>query len=365
MELINEVSPPTPFLVKNDSSNASGIFQDDFVEGPVRFLIGIRDKLGKKMEYHAGALRWEAGNNRTVGSRAGIELEDVKFELSDEGRLLVWDQHVPGRVLWDSNSGASRRREAVEPVFCLDSKTGRLAIRNHKSDSEEAIWDPMRYLKEINYESPKSDPILLLSDRKPYLQVQDSGNSLWSSTTEFSSMELLAGCFIAVAPEQVNRDAQPPNIEYGVRPTILSEALNGMHIHHHNHSAPPALPPRPDNTGQAKNTWLYHEPNTSQLVLHTSHHPQMVEDTQVVWRSPNWKMCKSLPNEPSHANLQGDGNVVIYGSEVGAVWASCTNSGDKVAAAIAIVGQGVDGNGARVELKSSDGRCVWRSNDSK
>ena len=305
MDLISEVSPPTPFLVSSDHNLASGTFQDDFVEGPVRFLIGVRDKLGKKLQYSASALKWETGNNRQTGGRSGVELEDVKFELSEEGRLLVWDQKIPGRVLWDSRSGTDRRREAIDAIFGLDSDTGRLTIKSSKSGIEETIWDPAPYLAEIQHKCQEKGPKLILADTKPYLQVIDASNILWSSTAEWTKMELYAGSFIAVAAEKANHDSPAPPVNSEARPSSLSEAFSSFHIPHHSHDHPPALPPRPTATGQVKNAWLYLDPETTQLILHSSSHPDQVDDGQVLWRSPNWKKCKSLPHQPSHANLQG------------------------------------------------------------
>lgn len=289
MENIGEVTPPTPFLRKNHPLT-TGYFQSEFLEGPVRYLIGVRDWPGRKMEFHAKSLRWMAGKDAPPGARSNAELQNALFELSEEGRLLIWDPKVPGRVLWDSKSGIDRRLDDSGANLLLGEKTARLQIR---SGLGQVLWDPMSYLKSINYECPDSDSVLYLADALPYLQVKHNRNILYSSSYNWSTFELFAGRFVALPPD-MEHDSVIPHED---RPTPVAQALSSLHLDGDQGS---------EIIGNKRNrmAWLYLDPETSQLVLHSSTHPQKVEEALVIWRSSNWKKAKSKPDAPAHANLQ-------------------------------------------------------------
>lgn len=328
MREIPEVTPPCPFL-RIDDGWATGTFQAEFVEGPVRYLIGVRDEKGQGVRYHADALRWQAG--RGAECQSGIELEGVRFELNEEGRILAWDQHNRGRVLWasdhDSNTH-SRRSSHLEPFLSLDRKSGALCVKSAR-DPAVVLWDPMQHLQDVGYETKSNDPVLHLHDSQPFVQVKDGGSTLYTTMPVWKHFDLVAGEFIAVGVQQEGGRpssaedvcSAPPPVPHASRPTSsLSEMLSQVHLpgHHHHTSQPtspappPALPPRPGQSEAYRPspparglTYLYMDPETSQLVLHTSRHPTRLEEDQVVWRSPNWKTCKSEAKEASKATLQG------------------------------------------------------------
>ena len=282
MREIPAVSPPCPFL-RIDDGWASGTFQSEFVEGPVRYLIGVRDGRGPSMQYHPDNLNLQAGQH--------IELEQAKMELTHQGELIVREHGDHGQVLW--SSGTPRQQQPVSAILKLDRQSGQLTIED-QSRHGQLLWDPMRSLREIGYQCRSKDPVMHLSDSKPYLQVKDAGSTLFTTHAEFKHFDLFAGHFIAVGT-----DPRPPPVPQDSRPMGLGEALSHLHLGHQ--SAPP-LPPR---SQPAKNAYLWLDPQTSQLVLHTSKYPEHPDRNEVVWVSPNWKQCQSGGPEPSKATLQG------------------------------------------------------------
>lgn len=289
MERIEEVSPPCPFL-RIDDGFASGTFQSEFVEGPVRYLIGVFDRKGKSVRYHSGALDWRAGPRSDERTQHGVELQDVTWELTPEGRLLVWDQHTPGRVLWDS-AGHTRQRRLSLPRspdqnshvrLELVKKTGSLriisiptAISENKADNESiapeaVIWEPMKPLLELGYTCPSADPFLTLRDHEPFLTVSDGLNTLWSSQNEWRQFELFPGCFICACP--------PTGRHEGGMHTVM----DALHLDAHDAS-----------NASTKPVFLWLDPETSELVLHSSNHPQNPDHQSTIWRSPNWKKTKA------------------------------------------------------------------------
>ena len=295
MDIIPEVTPPTPFLRINDGW-AEGTFQADFIEGPVRYLIGVRDGLGHGMQYRSDSLQWSAGSEAA--------LTKTRIELVEEGELVVWDQQQPGRVLWSSSSGHGRRRGNVSPSLQLDRLSGQLSIKS--AQMGQVLWDPMAYLARIGYRTFYKDPVLVLADQPPYLQVKDGGSTLFASSSAWKHFVLNAGSFVAVVADEAGataREAPAPAIPHDAKPTSMTEALAHLHLHN---PAPPPLPPRdgPTGHGPARNTYLWLDPHTSRLVLHTSEHPEWPQNGEIAWVSPNWKQCASQPNEPSKAILQ-------------------------------------------------------------
>ena len=295
MDMIPEVTPPTPFLRINDGW-AEGTFQSDFIEGPVRYLIGVRDGLGHGMQYRSDSLQWSAGSEAA--------LEKVRVELIEEGELVVWDQQQPGRVLWSSSSGHVRRRGNVSPMLQLDRLSGQLSIK--RAQTGQVLWDPMDYLAKIGYRAFYKDPVLVLVDQPPYLQVKDGGSTLFASSSAWKHFALNAGSFVAVVADDGSAtalDASAPAVPHDSWPTSMTEALSHLHLQSR---APPPLPRRGGLSGQrpASNTYLWLDPHTSRLVLHMSDHPEQPQDGQIAWVSPNWKQCASQPTEPSKAILQ-------------------------------------------------------------
>lgn len=285
MREIPAVSPPCPFL-RIDDGWASGTFQAGFVEGPVRYLIGVREGRGSSLQFHAGNITLQGGEQ--------IELQRVNVELSQAGELLVRDSKEHNHVQWRSGSG--RAVEAARTLLKLDKHTGQLSIEDSARHGQ-ILWDPMAYLREIGYECRSKNPVLHLGDSKPYLQVTDGGSTLFTTHAESRHFDLFAGDFVAVA---LQMEAGPPPVPLESRPgESLSSAFASISV------APHAGPPLPPRAGARRMAYLWLDPQTSQLVLHTSNHPQQPEREQVVWISPNWKQCHSEHGEPSKATLQG------------------------------------------------------------
>lgn len=290
MEAIPKVSPPTPFLRINDGW-AEGTFQSGFVEGPVRFLIGVRDGLSKSLEYHAGAIQLQGGGV--------IELQDVRFELTHEGTLLVRDRQS-GTRLWSSPEARSSatNHETSPSRLVLSRKNGRLQIVR----GDSVVWDPAIYLGRCGYTSTKGDPVLALSISPPYLQVKDEGTILYASQTRWKHFDLSADDFIAIPPDQATKQDSggPPPIPLDSRPTSLREALSKFHLS--DRSAEQGS--RHPSTDAGRTIFLYLDPKTSQLLLHRSVNPKRFEEQDVLWRSPNWKTPKSDNSNRSKATLQ-------------------------------------------------------------
>lgn len=291
MEVISKVSPPTPFL-RIDDGWAEGTFQDGFVEGPVRYLIGIKEGLSRSLQYHAGAVQFEGGSV--------IELQNVRIELSKEGPLRVWDRQS-GSLLWSSPAprGASATASDAPFKLTLDRKTGRLQIISRNGIQ----WDPMTFVGQCNYSTSTNDPILILSDSSPYIQVKDGGNTLYAAQPQWRHFDLPADCFVAVSSDsQSNQDAaQPPPIPHESRPTSLREALSQLHVSDHT----PESSSYQHKSALTGTIFLWLDPATSQLVLHASRDPRHVEERGVIWRSPNWKKLESDSSNASKAILQG------------------------------------------------------------
>lgn len=274
MQVIPAVSPPCPFL-RIDDGWASGTFQAGFVEGPVRYLIGVRDGRGPSLQYHAGNVGLQTGQS--------IELEKAKIELAQSGQLVVREQTSHGRTLW--TSAPTDPRESHQAILKLDRQTGQLTIEDTNRHSQ-ILWDPTRYLREIGYVCRSKDPVLHFSDSVPYIQLTDAGSTLFTSQPEWRTFDLFAGNFIVIEA-----------IETG--PAALPRFEN---LQVTDNASPPTLPPR---RVQPTFAFLWLDPQTSQLVLHTSSRPDQPTRDQIVWVSPNWKQCCSKPEEKSKATLQG------------------------------------------------------------
>lgn len=290
MEVIPKVSPPTAFL-RIDDGWAQGTFQADFVEGPVRYLPGVRDRLGMAVQYHAGALQWQSGHL--------LELKNVRIELASEGRLIIWDRHHQGRVLWSSSIAVEARRSNYPSAkLTLDRSSGRITIVTD-IPSSRILWNPMAYFDKIGFKTESQDPVLHISDSIPYLQVKDGESTLYTTHALWRTFELGANEFVtSTISEQQHTDAPPP-IPYDSRPISLKDALSQVHLSASSTLDTSMLPLSP------RCVFLWLDPQTSQLVLHTSRHPRQVEKDQIIWQSPNWKKSPSDPKDPSKATLQG------------------------------------------------------------
>lgn len=290
MDVIPRVSPPTPFL-RIDDGWAEGTFQSGFVTGPVRYLIGVQDGLGRSMQFHSGALDWKKGNY--------IHLRDVCFELATEGRLVVWDQHVHGRVLWSSPLPQDRPSPSISFEVTLDRKSGKLRIVT-SGEEPKVLWDSMTFTDSAHYETRNKDPILVLQDSPPYLQVKDAGATLYATHSQWQHFELQADEFIAVSSPHGSSSNQrtPPPIPHETRPGSLRDRFASLHL-------PSAHPTPPNHSPPSRCTFLWMDPSSSQLVLHTSQHPRKPEEGDVIWRSPNWKRPASAVDNRSKATLQG------------------------------------------------------------
>lgn len=295
MDVIPRVSPPTAFL-RIDDGWATGTFQPGFVQGPVRYLIGVRDGLGRQMEYHADALDWREG---TI-----VELIDVRIELSNEGRVVVWDRHHTGHVLWSSPMPTNRPSYGTPLKAVLDRKSGQLHIQT-ATTPPEILWQSTNFTRNTGYETSNHDPVLMLSDTVPYICIKDGGSTLFAAQSEWRHFDLLADDFIAVLPSISARDRsdQAPPIPHASRPMSLHDALSNTHIGQpqdtSRQTSESTVPLREDRT-----IYLWLNPNTSQLVLHTSEHPRQLEKSAIIWKSPNWKEVVSDPTSRSKATLQ-------------------------------------------------------------
>lgn len=130
---------------------------------------------------------------------------------------------------------------------------------------------------------------MLFKDTAPFIEMSDeAGNTIFASQYIFyEGFQLDDGCFIAI-------------------PSILSYK--------------PEQPPPPV-------TWLYLEPSTSQLVIHTSRLPDQIDKASEIWRSENFKMPEKGDEESSRFVLQGYGislalDIQLMSTAAMATWSS-------------------------------------------
>ncbi|GAA6024696.1 hypothetical protein JCM10207_009222 [Rhodosporidiobolus poonsookiae] len=339
------------------------------------------DKFGMG-EYGKGRVVWTSGN--AEGTK---EVDEPQLDFNLDGSLTLRSHGGTGDVLWS-------------PTSYLFSSA---------SPSDEDSASPK---EPTPPEQWRSRPKLILQTRQPYLQLRDKKDNLVFSTSyRWNNQDgwgLGGGKWIAVAPEGSRGREVPEGESYDAPsaappPVPQRPSQQGGEEHKHAHGGfgrfvrdlgstlqqhgvdlpaqlvgqsfpnftnpyptspaarggPPPIPPRPGSgpDAAAKPTYLYLDPHTCQLILHSSPsgpaHPQP-EFTH--WVAP------PAPVEGAKdpwVSFQGDGNLVLYTS-VGAVWASGTNGGEEHGAEwIVLDGRGE--RGPRVEMWSKKGERVWTS----
>ncbi|KAH9821064.1 hypothetical protein DFH28DRAFT_1104341 [Melampsora americana] len=304
-------APPMAFLANSNPDLVVDCdLQSEFKKGRACWLIGIEDGPIRKLRYDPEQLHLQSNSF----DHSQIILDKITLKLQDDGLLVVICNSTQS-ILWSSGrSGASGGASLTL------SDDGRLAVRENASG--RLIWDPTDYL-DGKVELGRSS--LTIADQSPFLVLWTGDNCVaWASEYVFpkGGLELVAGQYICIPPHQprrLNHVTQPPPIP--PRPQF-------------GNPQPPMMPPRPSQP-----TYLYLDPDTSNLVLHQGRLPTQPHGS-VIWASeffPKFnRQVKSMnrPNCQTRCCFQeGDGNLVIYGNpdeskptERTALWASGTES---------------------------------------
>ncbi|KAG0146204.1 hypothetical protein CROQUDRAFT_657677 [Cronartium quercuum f. sp. fusiforme G11] len=300
-------APPTAFLAALEEEQVveDCSLQSDFVRGRARWLIGIEDGPPKKLRYDAGKFALESSEVPGI-----CFLANTRLQLDPDGLLSVI-RNTTSETLWTSGFRGSTFGAKLE--FTVE---GKLEIREKQSG--KLVWDPTAYLQG-RVELGKAS--LSISDKVPHLVLWTKENSIaWASEYAFEKggLELNAGQFICIPPSPLAPPPIPP------RQIILPGSMSQL---------PPPIPPRP-----IPPTFLYLDPQTSNLVLHQGRTPTEPHGF-VLWASEFFpKFSRQVLSRKStgcetKACFQGsDGNLVIYGNpfddnptERTALWASKTN----------------------------------------
>ncbi|ORY89615.1 hypothetical protein BCR35DRAFT_350075 [Leucosporidium creatinivorum] len=412
-------APPTPFLKQwADRQRTIDVqLQPGFVNGEASWLIGVDPGAGPKLDYEAGQLTLNSRGESLAG-KGGIALRGARWEVSHKGEFLLRESQDPhsveighGKVIWSSGSGSD---DAKDPV--LDFKEdGILSIRSN-GGSGSTSWDPTSYLKPHldqlaslePLKKPKNDPAkwashpsLILSNSSPFLQLRtDEGNLVFATSYEYShgdNWSMQSGQWIAIAPaalrgyqpsdtdttstEPPRQDGPPPipprQHHFSSFVKDLSSNLqnfdtsnpaaffDNMTSHQSEQSGPPPIPPRPDTcpapspSTAHKPVFLFLNPQTHQLTLHSSSSPAHPEPEHIHWVVPPEPV--DPPADKSWFAMQYDSNAVLYvqrGEEVFVPWASHTG-GDR-GLKLVLKGEGEDG-GPALELVDKDGKKAWSS----
>ncbi|KAI5475663.1 Bulb-type lectin domain containing protein [Pseudohyphozyma bogoriensis] len=378
---------PTGFL-KTSSRNENCKLQDDFVEGEASWLIGIEPGWGKYLDYWPGQLQLFPSGHSNSGE-GGLKVKSGVWGLGKDGVIRLRD-HKTGKPIW-SSAAKGHWKGSKEPVleFGLD---GVFAVKD--GEGGKVVWDPTEYL--VPYLPPHDGgkdvgkSIVVFGGEEPFITIKDGGgNSLYSTLFEFGvGWELHAGEWVSVTPlpfrgvlggdgvegfaggEGGAPHSQPtaPPIPEHSRPHFRSfvKDLATELLRPERDQTCPAPPhqtsptqPLFDNDLQHHSftpTFLYMNPHTAQLVLHSSSSPSQPDPAKTHWVS----------NGPVDADsawfvFQGDGNAVIYakkGDNVFVPWASGTN-GEGKDRKILLKGVGEEG-GPAIQLSES-GRITWSS----
>ena len=227
-----------PFVKWNDSALATGSFQSEFIDTHVRWLISIQPGLGQQKRFFPGGL--------SLAPKQQLNLKEAVVELQANGNLRFMRQ---GTLLWESCSAYEHVNDAR---LEFTEKSG-LQIMDGQN---RPLWSPQAYIpkfrspvRQVNYLKASS---VVLKESAPYVSItDDTGSLVFASSYVFPiDWTLFDGQYVAI-------------------PAFQSSKLR--------QAAPPV-------------TWLYLEPGTSQLVLHTSSTPYRVEKGQEIWRSRNHRM---------------------------------------------------------------------------
>ncbi|EGG02858.1 uncharacterized protein MELLADRAFT_90664 [Melampsora larici-populina 98AG31] len=300
-------APPMAFLA---NSNPDLVFdcdlQPDFKRGRASWLIGIEDGPIRKLRYDPEQLHLHSNSPK----HSQIVFDKITLKLQDDGLLVVMC-NATRSILW--NSG---RSGAVGGANLTLSADGKLTIR--ENGSGRLIWDPTDYL-DGKVEMGKAS--LTIADQSPFLVLWTGDNCVaWASEYVFQkgSFELVAGQYVCIPPHQPSGFGPPP---IPPRPQVGD-------------SQPPIIPPRPSQP-----TYLYLDPDTSNLVLHQGRVPKEPHGS-VIWASEFFAKFDRQVKSMDRVGCQtrccfqgGDGNLVIYGNpndskpeERTALWASGTDS---------------------------------------
>lgn len=311
-------APPTAFLIDPGQVQNCSV-QDDFVTGRASWLIGIEAAPGRSLLYSAGQLQLDSRGQSSSGA-GGIHLEGTTMSLAPNG-ILCFRSAKDGAARWSSGTG--REGDNYDPVMSY-SRDGLLTI---KSRQGHVLYSPTDYLAPYLARLPKPDsqPSLLLANDPPFLTLRDSavgsGNILFASHYVFGlQFELKGGAWIALAPvaqrgiEGGAPASRPPPPPVPQRPSghHLSSLIKDL-AHTVFDAAPPiplrSLPPsQQDRKSNARPTFLFLDPSTAQLVLHSS-----LDPTQPTAEATHW----TIPGPSSDITstwlvFQGDGNLVLF-----------------------------------------------------
>lgn len=190
------------------------------------------------------------------------------------------------------------------------------------------------------------------------------GNIRWMSTVggayRFAlEWRLFAGDWIALSDEVTLGDGidkppkvewderpKPPTIDLSSRPGTLVNQIKDLSISSENQIQRPRYP-----------VYLFLDPSTSQLILHSSRHPDQVSPDKIIFITPHHRRVPSDPEKKSFTVLQGDGNLVIYAGDNGAIWSSGTNGFEEEGERVEWLEVGKEG----MLLRGENGKSRWRS----
>ncbi|KAM0754861.1 hypothetical protein T439DRAFT_321916 [Meredithblackwellia eburnea MCA 4105] len=373
-------APPMPFLIEwREAGRTEGcIVQSDFIEGEASWLIGVEPGVGGEIAYEEGQLEWWAKDQDS-----GVNLKGGKWELSRTGEL------VHGNGKWRSVSGGSGVRD---PVLRF-GKDGTFAILDAGA-GDNLVWSPTAYigqhlnnLKNLPPLKPKPSTTVghtraVFASQAPYLTVKDGeGDTLYSTHYEYNAgqWELRAGQWVAIAPVSSRGAVGTQLFEYGaassVPPPLPTSSRPGHHFSSfirdlkddisairmgNDGGGPPPVPPRNYTpTASYPPTFLFLNPQTAQLTLHSSASPAHPDPGQTHF---------VYPEQPSQVEdcwfvFQGDGNGVLYCKNpdggIGVLFATNTN-GAEGARKIALKGLGEEG-GPAMEVLNDKGDKMFTS----
>ncbi|SCZ89674.1 BZ3500_MvSof-1268-A1-R1_Chr9g10546 [Microbotryum saponariae] len=305
----------------------------------------------------------------------------LSFDL--DGVFSVRGEGGHGDVVWNPTSYLQAHLDRLASLPPLKTKPARA------TPADPNVPDPNKWA---------GHPSFVLRGHQPFLQVRTKDdNVLFSTSYEYETTEnwsMQDGKWIAVAPPhlrgvQPSSDAASASEGTCAGPPAIPprpEQTSTAHGHHpfrafvkdlasdlvqatHSGSNPnvhpagrPAIPPRPDAItltkpdGPVKPLFLFLNPVTAQLTLHSSSSPAHPEPEHIHWVAPQNPVEGGI--DMCWVGFQYDGNLVIYakrGEDVSVPWASGTNA-DKMV----LRGHG-DPNGPALELLDKQGMMIWTS----
>ena len=403
---------PTPFLKQwaDRQRTIDCQIQPDFVNGEASWLIGVEPGTGPTLWYEGGQL-WLNSKGESKSGKGGIALKGAKWEVSSRGEFQLResndhfsDQVGHGKVIWSSGGG---KHDVKDPALNF-LEDGTLSVRSHNGTGS-VIWDPTSYLKPHLEKLAASVPLkengegendpskwashsrLSLSNKSPFLELRSNeGHLVYATAYEYSpEWSIHSGQWIAIAPaslrgfqpEQSTAEPQqsggPPPIpprqhHFSSFVKDLSTGIQqfdtsnpGAFLSNFTSSrAPPPIPPRPDtcpapSPASEKPVFLFLNPDTHQLTLHSSSSPAHPEPEHIHWIQPAEPVAPGASG--SWFTMQYDCNAVLYvkrGEEVHVPFA--TNTGGAKGLKLALRGHG-EGGGPAMELIEESGKVAWSS----